>query len=157
MNKILKQQDIKKFRDKCVQDQGFKDPITEEKLTFENAQGDHDHQLGHMRMALTKESNMLLGKIENYHKKFIKYKNLSKSLSDILRSIAWYLELSYGFNPIHPTYVQILISRFSRLPKFKQLKILRENKIKYNKKIQKKAIVKLYKKWVLHDDNIYKF
>lgn len=123
---ILKSKHIKSFREKLLKEQNYIDPITNEVIT--NGQMDHSHNIneGYLRKVLTRESNMLLGKIENYYHRYLRGKNLPITLPDILRNIAIYLEQDYSKMPIHHKHINVLISRFSNLKKEEQELILKE-------------------------------
>lgn len=147
---ILKSKNIRAFREKLLKEQNYIDPITNEVIN--NGQMDHSHNIneGYLRKVLTRESNMLLGKIENYYHRYLRGKNLPITLSDILRNIAIYLEQDYSKMPIHPKHINVLISRFRSLKKEQQELILKEKGLIPDKNISKR--IKQYRKLIQNEN-----
>jgi len=83
---------------------------------------DHCHKTGMVRGVVSSEGNVLLGKIENAHKR-LSQNAKGCSLSVVLRSMADYLEKK-STNILHPEGYRQLYKRFSRLDKHTQLDIL---------------------------------
>ena len=150
--KVLRNRDIKLLRTKLLEEQKGLDPITNEEITNQNL--DHCHTEGIVRSTLEGSTNMFLGKIENFYKRFIRFKGLPITLPDILRNIATYLEKEY--EPIlHPKSVGDLVSRFSRLKAEEQDKIMQEAGLDISGTKANKT--KRYRKYLMRDENILKF
>ncbi len=100
---------------------------------------------------------MMLGKIENFYNRFIKYKQLPTTLPDILRRVADYLEQDYSKNPIHPKHAQLMVRRFSRMDKKKQWEEIKKisSFTGATTKASKSEMTKLYKKLLWRKENLY--
>lgn len=155
--KILKQKDLKRFREKHHPDV---DPIS--RKTIINPTLDHCHDSGFCRGVLDASTNCFLGKVENAYKRYIKHQNVS--LEDTLYFLVRYLDNPPIINKVgeivHPKSVQLNIRKFGRLNAKVQeqsLKILNVPSAEISNCKTKADRVKLYKKYFLHDKNIYKF
>jgi hypothetical protein len=147
--KILKQSDIKKYRERNTPEIGH-----HFHLRIRNPVLDHDHTTGHVRGVLDREINQFIGKCESNYVRFIKWKYPAIPLSFLLRGIADYLERDYSNNPIHPKFISILIKRHSRMDiksqiiylqqlgvpqrEISKLKIKRELNMRYRNELCKK-------------------
>lgn len=83
-------EDIRRVRDKLVIAQGGIDPITQSQIVTGCLDHAHD-ETQQVRGVLSREINVLVGKIENCYTRNIKYW-CSKDLPFLLRNIADYLE-----------------------------------------------------------------
>lgn len=115
--KYLKQDQVKDFREQHCQDEC---PLT--RAVMDDVVVDHCHETGLVRDVLHRQSNVLLGKIENAWKRYAQ-KSAQVPLPDVLRNIADYLE--DGCTEIlHPYGATQLAKRFSAKKKEDQEKIL---------------------------------
>lgn len=153
--KILKQKDLKRFREKHHPDI---DPISNQVIV--NPTLDHCHATGYCRGVLDSSTNCFLGKVENAFKRYIKYQG--EDLRSVLPRLVEYIE-NYplrSLEVIHPKSVQLNIRKFGRLKAIHQervLKIINVPNAEISNCKTKAERVKLYKKYFLHDKNIYKF
>lgn len=148
--KILKQPDIKAYRDKTLKDQGGIDPILGIEISKPTL--DHSHVTGHVRQVLDFSTNQFEGKVISAYKRFLQHKGIP--LSKVLEGLMHYWNKDYSDNPIHPGHVKTLISRFCRLNKGEQRALLGIRA--RDKKITKTKLIKLYRKRLLNPVNIYK-
>ena len=154
MSKILLAKDIKRWKEQDA-NRHF-DYITG--LPIKKVVLDHSHKTGELRGTLDNQSNQFLGKIESAYTRFIGYQENALELSYILHNVINYLS-SEPSDILHPSYVNILIKRFSRYTKKKQVLILYKEGVvdKSAKLLQKKELTKIYRKWLYREENIYKF
>lgn len=115
--KYLKQDQVKDFREKHCQDEC---PLT--RAVMDDVVVDHCHRTGLVRDVLHRQSNVLLGKIENAWKRYAQ-KSAQAELPDVLRNIADYLEEGCT-DILHPYGATQLAKRFSAKKKSEQEKIL---------------------------------
>lgn len=151
--KVLKQKDLKSYRDKQLKINNI-DRLTGR--VIEKPCLDHDHTSGYCRRILDYNSNQFLGKIESARKRFL-YKFKDSEIPDILRRAAKYLEEDYTNNPVHPKYINILVSRFSRFNISKQEQVLLANGVSISDQGKTKELkIKQYRKILMAPNNIYK-
>ncbi len=109
--------DTKSFRYKFWEKQDQKCPILGIKIPFSKTSLDHKHRrksdiiggpdrLGLIRAVLHKETNVLEGKVVNYWKRSSLQKIPGVKLSDVLRRLADYYDMSINDSyPVPPKYV----------------------------------------------------
>lgn len=152
--KILKQKDLKKFREKH---QTKLDHISQQVIV--NPTLDHCHDTGYCRGVLDSSTNCFLGKVENAFKRYMKYQNLT--LRDVLPRLVDYIE-DYPLKSLeimHPKAVSLNIRKFGRYNAKTQEQILKIINVPSSEIANcktKKDRLKLYKKYLLEDKNIYK-
>ena len=151
--KILRQKDIKKYRDSKLLYQKGIDPILDQEVV--NPVLDHNHKHGFLRDVLDRETNQFLGKLESNFTRFILWKYRSANLPDMLRRIATYLEQRRD-SPLHPGFISLNIKKFSRLKlEDQKLVLLKEcGYLQVGK--TKKENTSLYKAFLMREENIYK-
>lgn len=152
--KILKQKDLKKFREKH---HPKVDPISLKAIV--NPTLDHCHDTGFCRGVLDASTNCFLGKVENAFKRYMKYQGVT--LEDTLYFLGKYVD-----NPplkdkeiLHPKAVSLNIRKFGRYNAKMQesiLAIMMVSALEISSCKTKKDRVKLYKKHLLNEKNIYK-
>lgn len=97
----LKQSEIAPTREALLARQGGVCGLTHYPLSSEKAVLDHDHATGHVRAAVHRGANSLLGKIEN------NYKRYGMTLPEVIalgKNLGAYLTKNYGDMPLHPTH-----------------------------------------------------
>ncbi len=82
---------------------------------------DHDHVSGRIRAVISRESNAMLGKIENFYK--TRGAKAVFTLPEVLRLMAGYLEQE-SQGPYHPVGTRQVTKRFGRMSKPEQVAIL---------------------------------
>jgi hypothetical protein len=113
--------DIAELRKKLLKEQKGIDPITKEKITAGVL--DHSHLLGNCRQTLQREVNSFEGKVYNAYARYIRHLT-KKSLPEILRNLADYLEKDYSHMPIHSTELSKDVKKYLRLSAKEQKDIL---------------------------------
>jgi hypothetical protein len=123
MKKRLKNpQEAAKYRNALLTQQNNIDPITKELIT--DAVLDHQHFGDQLcRAVLDRTVNSFEGKVQNSYNRYIKHLT-SRTLSEILRNLADYLEQDYTANAIHHTAIDTDVRAFKSLSAEKQKEIL---------------------------------
>ena len=105
--------DVKKVRDKLVEQQNGIDPILKEPFK-EPPACDHDHVTQRVRGALGRNSNAFEGKVFNAFVRCLRWQT-DLTLSEILRNLADYLETDTSANPHHPAWMKRIETDFRKL------------------------------------------
>ena len=113
----IKQSDLKDWRN---QNSTNKCPITS--ADMEDCVVDHSHDTGRVRGVLHRQSNVLLGKIENAWKRYVQ-KSSAVQLPEALRNMADYLEKD-DLDLLHPYGATQLSKKFAVKKMQQQEKIL---------------------------------
>ena len=145
--RILKNKELKSFREELLKAQNNIDPILN--LPVVNPVLDHNHDTGNTRQVLDRESNQFLGKLESNFKRFIRWKFPNVSLQEVLTNTVQYLNRDYLNTTsivIHPNHVLKTQKKFNNLKVSDQHLILKEANIEPGK--TKKDNLKLYKKLI---------
>lgn len=123
MKKRLKNsQEAATYRNQMLNQQKNVDPITKEIIT--DAVLDHQHYGDQLcRAVLDRTVNSFEGKVQNSYNRYIKHLT-DKSLPEILRNLADYLEKDYSANAIHHTAIDTDVRLFKSLNSEKQRDIL---------------------------------
>ena len=136
--------DVNRVRKKLVEEQGGVDPITKEPLVSPCLDHLHDNSQ-QVRAAISREINVLVGKIENTYMRNIKYW-CDVPLAEILRGVADYLEQE-PLPIIHPGWKKKAQTAFNKLNAKGQDAVLQsfgyEVTIKPNLAKRKSAFAKL--------------
>jgi len=147
--KILKQKDLKKFREKY---QPKFDYISQQVIV--NPTLDHCHDTGYCRGVLDSSTNCFLGKVENAFKRYMKHQGVD--LRDVLLRLVDYVE-DYPLKSLeilHPKAVNLNIRKFGRYNAKTQEQLLRIIGVSSSEIAScrtKKDRVKLYKKHLLNE------
>lgn len=110
--------DVKKVRDKLVEQQNGIDPILKEPFK-EPPACDHDHVTQKVRGALGRNSNAFEGKVFNAFVRCLRWQT-DLTLPQILRNLADYLETDVSGNPHHPAWMKRIKTDFNALPEAKK-------------------------------------
>ena len=138
--------DVARVRDKLKQEQNNLDPITGLEIPDKQAVLDHCHDSQFVRAVLHRQTNAVLGKIENLEMRFLSWW-FDGSLSDFLRGCADYLDKEHEQKYLHPAFIKKLQVQFNKLnEKQKQNVLLHFNEEKGCNGTQRKLI---FKKFVL--------
>lgn len=100
----LKQKEVKEFREELRKKNNQRCVLCGEPLSYEDAALDHDHKTGYCRDTIHKDCNILLGKIENYIRRYGKRFREKEILEEFLRNTSEYLFKDYSDMPFHPTH-----------------------------------------------------
>ena len=115
--------DTTRVRQKLLTEQGNLDLITKLEIPNKQAVLDHDHKTQFVRGVLHRQSNAVLGKIENMHTRYLSWW-YEGTLSDFLRGCADYLDREQPQNYIHPAFVKFLQVQFNKLSEPQKKKVL---------------------------------
>lgn len=137
--------DVKKVREKLLKEQGHKDLLTGLKLDTKDAVCDHSHKNQYVRGILHRQSNAVLGKIENLWTRYLSYW-YKGTLQEFLRKAADYLDREVDTRYLHPGFIKKLETEFNKLNEAGKREILKklgvddgknaaERKIKFKKEI----------------------
>lgn len=106
--------EIKDTREKLLAEQGGIDAMTGIEIPKGKAVLDHCHDTQYVRGVLHRQSNVMLGKIENGFMRYVKYW-YEGSLSDFLRGAADYLDAGVDERYIHPSWMKKSQTEFNKL------------------------------------------
>ena len=138
--------DVQKVREDLLIEQEGLDLITGLTIPPNQAVLDHDHNTQFVRGVLHRQTNVLLGKIENAYIRYIKWW-YDGTLSDFLRGCADYLDKEHEQKYLHPAFIKKLQVQFNKLnEKQKQNVLLHFNEEKGCNASQRKLY---FKKFVL--------
>ena len=106
--------DVARVRDKLKKEQNNIDLIIGLEIPDKQAVLDHDHNTQFVRGVLHRQTNVLLGKIENAYIRYIKWW-YDGTLSDFLRGCADYLDKEHEQKYLHPAFIKKLQVQFNKL------------------------------------------
>lgn len=115
--------DVAKVRDQLKEKQQHIDPITKLEIPPKQAVLDHCHKTQFVRAVLHRQSNAVLGKIENLWKRYLQWW-YTGTLSDFLRGCADYLDTEHKQEYIHPAFMKMLQVKFNKLSEGKKQEFL---------------------------------
>lgn len=101
----LKRAELKGVRDKMVKHQNYRCPLCVGTLTLTHANLDHDHSSGRIRFAVHPECNILLGKIENFLKRYPRGLSEDIRVAHFLSNAHAYMGADYSGNAFHPRHM----------------------------------------------------
>ena len=106
--------DVARVRDKLKQEQDNIDPITCLEIPIKQHVLDHDHSNHYVRAVLHRQTNAVLGKIENLWTRYLSWW-YTGTLSDFLRGCADYIEKEHPKEHLHPSFIKHLQVQFNKL------------------------------------------
>lgn len=106
--------DVQKVREQLYKDQEGLDPITGLLIPEKQKVLDHDHSNHFVRAVLHRQTNAVLGKIENLWTRYLSYW-YTGTLSDFLRGCADYIEKEHPKEYLHPSFIKHLQVQFNKL------------------------------------------
>lgn len=115
--------DVQKAREKLLKEQGGLDLLTGLEIPSGKACLDHDHSTQYVRGVLHRQSNAVLGKIENLWTRYLSYW-YSGTLQDFLRQAADYLDRKPDTRYLHPAWQKKLQTMFNTLPEASKRAVL---------------------------------
>jgi len=115
--------DVTRIREILKHQQNSIDPITGLEIPHNQAVLDHDHTTQFVRAVLHRQTNAVLGKIENLEKRYLSWW-YNGTLADFLRGCADYLDTEHKQEYVHPSFMKCLQVRFNRLSEPKKQQFL---------------------------------
>lgn len=106
--------DVKRIREKLFEEQCAVDPITGLIIPAKQAVLDHCHQTQFVRAVLHRQTNAVLGKVENMWTRYLSWW-YEGSLQDFLRGCADYLDKHHPQDYLHPSFLKHLQVQFNKL------------------------------------------
>lgn len=154
--------DIAKVREELLKEQQGRDLLTGLPLSSKDAVCDHDHDTQYVRGVLHRQSNAVLGKIENLWTRYLGWW-YNGTLPLFLRKAADYIERKQDERYVHPAWIKKMSTRFAKLTAKEQVDMLeemldysnseaivgtngRERKIQYEKLMKSKQFTFAYLK-----------
>ena len=117
--------DVQKVREKLYEEQEGVDPITGLIIPANQKVLDHCHDSQFVRAVLHRQTNAVLGKIENLEMRYLSWW-FDGTLSDFLRGCADYLEKEHPKEYLHPAFIKKLQVQFNKLNEKQKQEVLRE-------------------------------
>lgn len=106
--------DVQKVREQLYKEQEGIDPITGLLIPEKQKVLDHDHSNHYVRAVLHRQTNAVLGKIENLWTRYLSWW-FTGTLSDFLRGCADYIEKEHPKEYLHPAFIKSLQVQFNKL------------------------------------------
>lgn len=106
--------DVQKVREKLYKEQEGIDPITGLPIPEKQKVLDHDHSDHYVRAVLHRQTNAVLGKIENLWVRYLAWW-YTGTLSEFLRGCADYIEKEHPKDYLHPAFIKSLQVQFNKL------------------------------------------
>lgn len=106
--------DVQKVREQLYKEQQGIDPITNLLIPEKQRVLDHDHSNQFVRAVLHRQTNAVLGKIENLWTRYLSYW-YTGTLSEFLRGCADYIEKEHPKEYLHPAFIKSLQVQFNKL------------------------------------------
>lgn len=142
--------EVKKVRESLLKEQKGKDALTHLDIPQGQAVLDHNHKTQFVRGVLHRQSNAVLGKIENLWTRYLSYW-YSGTLSDFLRKTADYIERKDDHRYLHPGWIKKVQTEFNKLKAKEQDRVLLslgetegKNPLERKKKMQKLILTKKF-------------
>ena len=117
--------DVQKVREKLYEEQEGVDPITGLIIPANQKVLDHCHDSQFVRAVLHRQTNAVLGKIENLEMRYLSWW-FDGTLSDFLRGCADYLDKQHEQKYLHPSFIKKLQVQFNKLNEKQKQEVLRE-------------------------------
>jgi len=115
MNKDLyTTKDVQEVRQELLQKQKNIDPITKQVIPEKQAVLDHDHKTQFVRAVLSRQCNVVLGKLENMWTRYLSWW-YTGTLPEFLRGCADYLEKEQPQDYVHPAWIKKAKTEFNKL------------------------------------------
>lgn len=106
--------DVARVRDKLKKEQNGIDPITRLEIPDKQSVLDHCHDSQFVRAVLHRQTNAVLGKIENLWTRYLSWW-FTGTLPDFLRGCADYIEKEHPKEYLHPSFIKHLQIQFNKL------------------------------------------
>jgi len=111
---LITTKDVAEVRKKIYEEQAGIDKLTGLPLEYKDAVLDHNHKTMYVRGVLHRQSNAVLGKIENMWKRYLAWW-YSGTLSEFLRGCADYIETKDDVRFVHPHWIKAMLTKFRAL------------------------------------------
>jgi len=115
--------DVQRTREHLTKQQNGLDLITGLVIPAKQAVLDHDHKTQFVRGVLHRQTNAVLGKLENMYTRYLSWW-YEGTLSDFLRGCADYLDKEHPQDFIHPAHVKYLQVQFNKLSEGQKKNVL---------------------------------
>lgn len=106
--------EVKKVRQVLLAKQKGLDALTGLPIPDKQEVLDHDHKTQYVRGVLHRQTNAVLGKLENLYIRYLSWW-YSGSLSDFLRKAAEYIEKEHPKEYVHPGWIKSVTTQFRKL------------------------------------------
>lgn len=115
--------EVREVRRALLEQQERKDLLTGLPLKWEDSVTDHNHKTHYVRGVIHRQSNAVLGKIENLWTRYLKYW-YNGTLSEFLRKAADYLERPDDTRYVHPGWLKAMATKFRSLTEKEKAHVL---------------------------------
>ena len=123
--------DVAKVRSLLLTEQDGCDKLTGLPIPQGQAVCDHSHKTQYVRGVLHRQSNAVLGKIENLWTRYLSYW-YNGTLAQFLRQAANYLELKEEDRYVHPAWIKRVTIDFGKLKAEQQSNVLTKMQIAHS-------------------------
>ena len=138
--------DVQKVREQLYKEQEGIDPITGLIIPEKQKVLDHDHSNHYVRAVLHRQTNAVLGKIENLWTRYLSYW-YTGTLSDFLRGCADYIEKEHPKEYLHPAFIKSLQVQFNKLNEKQKQNVLSHYGLEKGCNTKERRVI--FKKFIL--------
>lgn len=121
---LITTKDVAEVRKKLYDEQFGVDKLTGLPLQSKDAVCDHNHSTMYVRGVLHRQSNAVLGKIENMYKRYLAWW-YSGTLPEFLRKCADYIEAKDDHRYVHPHWIKFMTTKFRALNEDSKKQVLK--------------------------------
>lgn len=138
--------DVQKVREQLYKEQEGIDPITGLTIPEKQKVLDHDHSNHYVRAVLHRQTNAVLGKIENLWTRYLSWW-FTGTLSDFLRGCADYIEKEHPKEYLHPAFIKSLQVQFNKLNEKQKQNVLSHYGLEKGCNTKERRVI--FKKFIL--------
>lgn len=138
--------DVQKVREQLYKEQEGIDPITGLLIPEKQKVLDHDHSNHYVRAVLHRQTNAVLGKIENLWTRYLAWWYVG-TLPEFLRGCADYIEKEHPREYLHPAFIKKLQTEFNKLNEKQKQNVLSHYGLEKGCNTKERRVI--FKKFIL--------
>jgi len=138
--------DVQKVREQLYKEQEGIDPITGLLIPEKQKVLDHDHSNHYVRAVLHRQTNAVLGKIENLWTRYLAWWYVG-TLPEFLRGCADYIEKEHPREYLHPAFIKSLQVQFNKLNEKQKQNVLSHYGLEKGCNTKERRVI--FKKFIL--------
>ena len=138
--------DVQTVREQLYKEQEGIDPITGLLIPEKQKVLDHDHSNHYVRAVLHRQTNAVLGKIENLWTRYLAWWYVG-TLPEFLRGCADYIEKEHPREYLHPAFIKSLQVQFNKLNEKQKQNVLSHYGLEKGCNTKERRVI--FKKFIL--------